>query len=126
MRACVRPIEAPPPRYSQCAAAAALILAALLCRAVYAGGPPLPTPCLPGTCGPVGPSTFIASGHATATQAGNTLTVKQTSTQAALNWASFNIAQNYKVDFQQPSASSVALNRIYQASPSAIFGSLQA
>jgi len=43
-----------------------------------------------------------------------------------LNWASFNIAAGNTVNFIQPSSSSVALNRIYQADASQIFGSLNA
>src|SRR5262249_47283388 len=43
-----------------------------------------------------------------------------------LNWRNFNIDAGYSVSFAQPSESAVALNRIYQADPSRIFGSLDA
>jgi filamentous hemagglutinin len=91
----------------------------------------LPVPCIANTCIanklPGKPSQpFVTSGNATATQVGNTLTVNQTSANAILNWQSFNISADGSVRFQQPASSSVALNRIYQQSPSSIFGSLSA
>src|SRR5215813_12853389 len=84
----------------------------------------LPVPCVAGNC--KGVTSWVASGNATAVSAGNTLTVNQTSNQAILNWASFNISADGHVVFQQPSSNAVALNRIYQESPSAIFGRLDA
>lgn len=92
---------------------------------IYAGGP-LPVPCIANTCGTNGPSTWVTSGKATSTQSGNTLTVSQGTAQAILNWSSFNIGAGNKVIFNQPNASSIALNRIFQASPSSIFGELTA
>jgi filamentous hemagglutinin len=101
----------------------------------------LPVPCFTGTCAPnktpgfnypgsggtvTGPSGFVQSGQAAATQSGNTLTVTQSSNQAILNWSSFNISAGGQVIFLQPSSTSVALNKIYQASPSSIFGTLSA
>lgn len=84
----------------------------------------LPIPCQPGVCS--ANSTFVTSGAATAVATGNSLTVQQSSNTATLNWATFNIGANGKVVFQQPSSQSVALNRIYDANPSAIFGTLSA
>jgi filamentous hemagglutinin len=88
-------------------------------------GTQLPVPCSAGACA-TNAGTFVASGTATAVQSGKNLTVKQTSNNAALNWASFNISADGKVVFQQPTKTSVALNRIYDANPSSIFGSLSA
>jgi filamentous hemagglutinin family protein len=85
----------------------------------------LPVPCANGSCGPSVPA-FVSSGSATAQQSGKTLTVNEHSNSAVLNWYSFNVSADGKVVFQQPNATSVALNRIYQASPSSIFGSLSA
>jgi filamentous hemagglutinin family protein len=85
----------------------------------------LPVPCANGSCGPNVP-TFVSSGTATAQQSGKTLTVNQQTNSAALNWYSFNVSADGKVVFAQPSATAVALNRIYQASPSSIFGSISA
>jgi filamentous hemagglutinin len=84
----------------------------------------LPIPCAPGACG--NNNSFVTAGAATAVQSGKTLAVTQTSNNATLNWASFNISADGKVIFQQPSSTSVALNRIYDANPSSIFGSLTA
>jgi filamentous hemagglutinin family protein len=98
-------------------------------------GATLPVPCAPGACNPsntnktpgfASPAGFVTQGQASATVQGNSLTVTQSSQSAILNWQSFNISADGKVVFQQPSATSVALNKIYQASPSSIFGALTA
>jgi filamentous hemagglutinin len=108
--------------------------ASLLCGSVSVAAT-LPVPCAVGSCAPAGknptpgftaPTGFVTSGQATATQSGNTLTVNQTSSQAILNWASFNISSDGKVVFQQPTTTSIALNKIFQQSPSSIFGQLTA
>ena len=57
---------------------------------------------------------------------GNTLTVNQANPKAILNWDSFDIARDGKVQFVQPSAQSIALNKIGGNSPSEIFGQLGA
>ncbi|HEV7442728.1 MAG TPA: filamentous hemagglutinin N-terminal domain-containing protein, partial [Steroidobacteraceae bacterium] len=85
----------------------------------------LPVPCVAGNCGK-GPSVWVTSGAATATVSANTLRVTQTTDQAVLNWASFNVSADGHVIFQQPSSTSVALNRIFQESPSNIFGRVDA
>ena len=86
----------------------------------------LPVPCVAGSCGQNGPATWVTSGNASAVLAGSSLTVNQTTNNAVLNWQSFNISADGTVTFHQPDASSVALNRIYQADPSRIFGALNA
>src|SRR5262245_32783484 len=85
----------------------------------------LPVPCVVGSCGAGAPS-FVTQGTATATSVGNTLTVNQATSNAMLNWKSFNISRDGIVDFKQPDAASVALNRIFQADPSRIAGQLNA
>jgi filamentous hemagglutinin family protein len=90
------------------------------------GGTTLPVPCVAGNCGPNGPQTWVTSGSARAVQSGNTLTVTQQSENAILNWQSFNIDSNGTVTFKQPDAAAVALNQIFQASPSKILGALNA
>jgi filamentous hemagglutinin len=106
-----------------------LVIASLLAielgatRAMGAG--PLPIPCVGANCGPSSPS-FVTYGRATATETGNTLKVTQSTNEATLNWASFNIGPDGSVQFVQPTANSIALNRIYQESPSSIFGQLTA
>jgi len=43
-----------------------------------------------------------------------------------LNWDSFNISPDSEVEFVQPSATHIALNRIYQSNPSHILGAITA
>lgn len=86
----------------------------------------LPVTCVAGSCGVTGPQTFVTSGAASAIQSGNSLQINQTSAQAILNWQSFNISSDGAVCFAQPDAGAVAVNRIFQADPSRIAGSLSA
>jgi filamentous hemagglutinin len=102
-----------------------VIVSALL-AGTAAAGPVLPTPCATGACGAAGPAQFVTGGAATAVATQNTLTINQTSNSAILNWSSFNVGANGSVSFHQPAASSIALNRIFQNSPSQIFGNLSA
>ncbi len=88
-------------------------------------GTQLPVPCLAGSCG-TNALGFVTTGAATAVQSGKTLSVDQTSSTATLNWSSFNIGAGGKVVFKQPSATSIALNRIFDTNPSSIFGTLTA
>jgi len=68
----------------------------------------------------------VAAGQATISQQASTLVVQQASQKAVINWQSFNIAQNETVNFQQPNAAAVALNRIHDSNASQIFGQLNA
>lgn len=68
----------------------------------------------------------VVAGQASVSQAGNAMTIQQNSQQAILNWNSFNIGANASVNFQQPSSSAVALNRVIGSDASAIYGSLSA
>lgn len=111
-----KPVSVPP--RSLIAAGVSLALA----RAAMAAQ--LPVPCVVNSCGSGNPATFVTSGVATAVATGSSLTVNQTSQNAVLNWKSFNISSDGKVTFQQPNATSVAINRIFQGSPSQIFGAL--
>jgi filamentous hemagglutinin family protein len=93
----------------------------------------LPIPCGSGTCVNITGVPASASGLPFATYgsaswavSGSKLTVNQTSTNAILNWLSFNISKDGTVQFVQPSSSSVALNEIYDANPTQIFGALNA
>jgi filamentous hemagglutinin family protein len=92
-------------------------------------GPPtsnLPVPCATGNCGVGGPNTWVTYGKATSTPGTNSLTINQQSSQAILNWSNFNIAAGASVRFNQPTSSATALNQVYSANPSAIFGNLSA
>lgn len=85
----------------------------------------LPVPCVAGSCGAT-VSSWLGSGAAQATQSGNTLTINQSTDRVTLNWSSFNVSADGRVIFNQPSRTSIALNRIFQDSPSRIFGQVQA
>ena len=119
-------------RRSLLATSIGLAVARALLPGDGARGAQLPVPCGPGGCaanntpGFSAPAGFVTSGKATAVQTGNTFTVSQATGQAILNWASFNVSADGKVIFNQPAATSIALNKIYQASPSSIFGELTA
>lgn len=52
--------------------------------------------------------------------------ITQTSPKAIINWSSFNIDAHQITEFRQPSADSIALNRVVGGDPSIIMGSLKA
>ena len=104
---------------------AGALASVLLAGAAGAAHPPLPTPCVAGSCGSSAQS-FVQYGTVGATVSGTTMDVNQASAQAILNWADFNIAQGYTVNFRQPSATAAALNEIWSTSPSTIAGELNA
>ena len=52
--------------------------------------------------------------------------IQQTTPKAILQWDSFNVGRDATVRFEQPSNSSVALNRVLITDPSQILGRLQA
>ncbi|MBI5368669.1 MAG: filamentous hemagglutinin N-terminal domain-containing protein, partial [Planctomycetes bacterium] len=56
----------------------------------------------------------------------NTVLVRQTSQRAILNWRRFSIDVNEYVRFEQPNATSIALNRVTGSEPSTILGRLSA
>ncbi|MCE5265651.1 MAG: YDG domain-containing protein, partial [Deltaproteobacteria bacterium] len=68
----------------------------------------------------------ITAGQGSIAQSGSAMTVTQGSDRMVANWNTFNIGQNASVAFRQPGAGSVALNRIWDQSPSQIFGRLTA
>ena len=59
-------------------------------------------------------------------QAGNVLTVTETSPQAVINWSNFSIGAGETVKFIQPSATASLLNRVTGSQASQIDGQLQA
>src|SRR3979409_683840 len=60
-------------------------------------------------------------------QGGPAVIVNQSSSSAIINWNTFNVRANESIRFNQPSASSVALNRVVGGlGPSEIMGSLTA
>jgi len=76
--------------------------------------------------GPEGAS--VVGGAATIQgQGGPAVIVNQSSSSAIINWNTFNVRANESIRFNQPSSSSVALNRVTGGlGPSEIMGSLTA
>ena len=68
----------------------------------------------------------IAAGSATIGQSGAAMQVTQTTNRAAINWQSFNVGANARVNFQQPNAGSWTLNRVVGSDPSVIAGRMTA
>nr|WP_320147447.1 YDG domain-containing protein [uncultured Anaeromusa sp.] len=68
----------------------------------------------------------VVAGKADIASKGATMTITQYTDKAAINWQSFNIASGEKVQFIQPGASSVALNRVVGNNASSIYGTLSA
>jgi filamentous hemagglutinin family protein len=68
----------------------------------------------------------VAGGGATLQSTSKSITIQQTTDKAILNWKSFSIAADEAVHFRQPSADSIALNRVIGGDPSVILGRLQA
>src|SRR3954462_5467900 len=66
----------------------------------------------------------VTAGTATLTYTPNKLQIDQGTNKAILQWDSFSIGSSAWVNFSQPSASSVALNRVAGTNPSEIFGRL--
>ena len=92
----------------------AAAVTALMSSAAQAAGPLLPT------------GGQVTQGQAAFQQSGATLTINQTSQAAAIDWQRFSIGAGATVNFRQPSASSVALNRVLGQDPTQILGSLNA
>jgi filamentous hemagglutinin family protein len=91
------------------------------CATALAGGPTPPSP----TELPTNPQT--QGGSATYTTNANTLTVNQSSQNLITNWNTFNIGSSAAVNFFQPNASAIALNRVTgDTNPSQIMGTLTA
>lgn len=68
----------------------------------------------------------IVAGQGTIAAADGTMTVTQLTDRMIANWQGFSIGAGNTVNFVQPGASSVALNRVTGQDPSQILGSLNA
>ena len=68
----------------------------------------------------------IVSGSGDISSAGNQMTINQNTERMITEWSTFNIGPDAGVQFVQPGVSSAALNKIYDTSPSQIFGQLNA
>jgi filamentous hemagglutinin family protein len=100
----------------------ATLLAALAAAGVAGAGAAYAAP--PATALPTGGQ--VAAGQAQISTSGSQMTINQATSQAILNWNTFDIGAQASVKFQQPSASAVALNRVQSANPSQIYGKLDA
>ena len=87
--------------------AAAILLVASTAQAAPAGGE-------------------VTAGVGAIKQSGLTTTINQTSQNLSLNWQSFNVGAQETVNFVQPSASAIAVNRIYDTNGSQVMGRINA
>ena len=79
----------------------------------------------------IGPSTtptggIVVAGSSTIAQAPGSTTVNQSSQRTAIDWQSFNVGAAAHVQFNQPSASAIALNRVTGGNLSVINGRIDA
>lgn len=68
----------------------------------------------------------IVAGSGSIAQSGNAMTVTQNSQKMITDWQSFSIGANASVNFNQPNAAAIALNRVTGTSTSMIEGALRA
>lgn len=95
----------------------ALSLAALFAGATLAGTPTATTLPQGGT---------VTAGSASIGQSGSRMDIDQTSQRAIIEWTGFDIGSQAQVNFNQPNAASVALNRVIAGEASQIHGQLTA
>jgi filamentous hemagglutinin family protein len=68
----------------------------------------------------------VVVGNGQLSQQGKLLIIQQNSNKLGLDWQSFNIGSGATVEFRQPGASAIALNRVLGNSGSQIYGQLRA
>ena len=68
----------------------------------------------------------VVAGAGAIAQSGNVTTITQSSQNLSLNWKSFNVGSGETVNFLQPSASAIAVNRIFDTNGTQILGHLNA
>ena len=64
----------------------------------------------------------VIGGVASITRGGNTLSIDQSTTNAAINWQSFSVGSRATVGFHVPSAQATTINRVVGPDPSVIAG----
>lgn len=71
---------------------------------------------------------WVTMGGANMSEIGKNMTINQETDRVILNWDKFNVSADSSVEFKQPSASAIALNKIVDPSknPSQILGSVTA
>jgi len=75
---------------------------------------------------PTGGAIQGGAANGTISETADTMTVDQNVTRMIADWETFNVGSSATVNFDQDSASWVALNRIADTNPSEIFGSINA
>ena len=68
----------------------------------------------------------VVSGQSTLTQHGAHLDIVQGTQKSIINWNTYNIGTGATVNYLQPNASAISLNRVISTDPSQIFGKLGA
>src|SRR4051812_11059593 len=68
----------------------------------------------------------VVAGSATITNGDKTVDITQQSDRAVIDWRSFNIGVDERTRFYQPNANAIVVNRVNDANPSSILGTLQA
>ena len=69
---------------------------------------------------------ILVGGQASLVQNGSTLNVHQTTSQALVNFTTFNVGSGALVDIQQPGAAAALLARVTGSDPSQIYGQIKA
>lgn len=99
-------------------------LTALLLASTLSWSADLPVPCSSDACAG---EVWVASAELAAYSTGGGVgTIDQFADRVVLNWESFDIAEGARVVFNQPRDISVALNRIFDQSPSQLLGAIDA
>ncbi|MEO0443889.1 MAG: filamentous hemagglutinin N-terminal domain-containing protein, partial [Pseudomonadota bacterium] len=93
-----------------------LIFSLLVITLLFLPGPTL--------AGPKGGA--ITGGAGAITQSGNTTTIQQHTDRMAIDWQSYNINRNERVQYIQPNSQSISLNSILSNSGSQIHGQIDA
>ncbi|WP_339068123.1 filamentous hemagglutinin N-terminal domain-containing protein [Teredinibacter turnerae] len=68
----------------------------------------------------------VTGGTGSISNAGNTTTITQQTDRMAIDWQSYDVAANERVQYIQPSSSSISLNRILSSRGSQIHGQIDA
>jgi filamentous hemagglutinin family protein len=68
----------------------------------------------------------ISTGSGSISQSGLTTNITQQTKNLAINWNNFNVNADETVNFAQPSASSIVVNRVLNQNPSKILGNVNA
>ncbi len=98
---------------------AAVLLLTLACASHAVMAADLAATALPG-------GAQVAAGQATVSTSGASMAINQSSQRAIINWQNFDIGSQAQLNFLQPNASAVALNRVSGPTASRIEGQLSA